>query len=238
MENSEARMAPLRCPQLGQEGWAFILLWMSHWMGAATPRRHDLGWGSFLSLDTPQRGLTAEGLPAAFLSCRGINLHAGKETRGAHHWVHHEQPSLSSTCVWDLPLPFTYLYKKHFPPLRTYFLYPHSHPTLATLVHRVNAESQILFVLKCILSSLPPSFSPFLTSLHQLSSGRFTCFQFEPRDSQPRQQAKCQLIPSSLEFFHYFLSGHIFPSLPSANTLCMNAQGSSAADRMLEWSLG
>lgn len=30
MASSEAGMDPFRCPQLRQEGWAFIYLWMSH----------------------------------------------------------------------------------------------------------------------------------------------------------------------------------------------------------------
>ena len=90
-------------------------------------------------------------------------------------------------------------------------------PTLATPVHRVNAESDSVV---SELSFPPPSLPSFST--HQA----FTCFQFKPRDSQPRWQAKCQLISSSLEFFHYSLSGHV---LPSANTLCMNSQDSGMA---------
>lgn len=70
-------------------------------------------------------------------------------------------------------------------------------------IHRVNAVSDS--VDSEMYSILPPTFPHFLTSLLQLSSGRFTCFQFEPPDSQPGWQVMCQLISSSLEFFHYSL---------------------------------
>lgn len=86
-----------------------------------------------------------------------------------------------------------YLFKKHFPFCRNAFPLPHSEPTLATLEHRVSAVTDSV---PSEMYSSPPSL--FLTSLLQLTSGRFTYFQFEPRDSQPGWPTKYQLISLKL----------------------------------------
>lgn len=129
--------------------------------------------------------------------------------------VHRKQLSLFSTHIWDLPLPFTCLYKKHFSSFRNIFPIPSFpfgpwHPRIWS---KCRVRDSICSEMYSFL--LSSSFL-FLTSLPQLSSGKFTCFQFELHDSQPWWQAKCHPISSSLEFFYYSLGGHILPlcSLP------------------------
>lgn len=155
-------MGPLRCPRWGRRASLYIPVDESLDGGCTT-----LGRAASFSPGPPQRGLTAEGLPAAFPPCRGINPHSG-----AHHCITTSSfPCLlfmSEVCLFPLLICTGSI----FPASGTYLLCPHSHPALATLVHRVNAESQILFVLKF----LPPSLLS-LTSFLPLSSDRFTCFQ-------------------------------------------------------------
>lgn len=116
-------------------------------------------WGRAASFSpgTPQRGLTAEGLPVAFPAGRGINPSLRKAGLGAHHCVTTSSfPCLLLTSEICL---YPYLHEKYFPFFRDMFPVASFHPALATLIHGSNAESQVLFVLKCTF--LPPSSSSF-----------------------------------------------------------------------------
>lgn len=146
---------------------------------------------------------------------RQYTLLSGKGVWGG---VHHCPPQAAFPTLYSylrLAFPFTHLYKKHFSSFRNIFPVPSFpfgpwHP--ATWGKCRVRDS----VCSKMYSFLLSSFSLFLTSLPQLSSGKFTCFQFELHDSQPRWQAKCRPVSSSLEFFHYSLGSHVLPlcSLP------------------------
>lgn len=132
-----------------------------------------MGKASSFSPGTPPKRLTAEGLPAAFPPCEAIHpsFRKGDMEWGASLSTTSSFPCLlltSETCLYPL-LVYT---RSIFPLSGTYFLYPHSHSALGILVHGVNAESEILFVLKCILFFFPPSPSSSLPSLssHQANS--------------------------------------------------------------------
>lgn len=164
-----------------------------------------------------------EGQPRVFQqhsTCGGINLSCRKGNLGGRitEFTASSFPCLllpSETCL-EL-----YLHKKHYPFCRDAFSLPHAKPTLATLEHGVSVATDSV----CSeMYSFPPSLP-----LPHLMSGRFTCFQFGPRDSQPGWLTKYQLIPSSSEFLHESLSGRAW---------CRNSQGSRAAGRALAWSPG
>lgn len=171
LTTSEAGMDPPRSPQQGQRARP---LYSCGWVtrsGLSPKEGMTLGRAPSFSPGTPQRGWQLRVFQQhshhvrqyTLLSGKGLGWGASLSTTSSFPYPR----LISETCLslYSFIQEAFFLFQEHF-------LCPHSHLALGILLHGVNAESEILFVPKCILSSFPPSPSSSLPSLnsHQANS--------------------------------------------------------------------